>query len=124
MKIKMKNNKTFASLLFVFCFALMAGQNTYAQCQLVITDASGAVINTTSVPCDFFVYMDTGSPETDAANYTAAKDAWANTHQSDYVMYISENHRYFEIPQAEFDAMTPERQSGIQQRPELYHIVQ
>jgi hypothetical protein len=102
----------------VLCILLMAG-NLSAQCNFIYNDADGNAVSV-AVSCDFPVLNNSGDVDADEQNYIAQKEAWvlANPQSSEFHKFS-----YYEIHQADFDAMPAERQAGILAKPGIYHVI-
>jgi hypothetical protein len=118
---KIKLYRTISVLAFLLF--LIVGKTSFGQCTLKYTNSEGNPSDYT-ISCDFPVFIDTGNPETDLETYTYAKAAWIIDNSDAYNTMTSAGEHHIEIHQADFDAMSSQRQSAIQQRPDLYQIVE
>jgi hypothetical protein len=113
----------FYTLLFALLFscAILVGQTASAQCKLVKLDESGNIVGTIPVSCDFPVFIDTGDPVTDNANYDLAKQNWVDMHPGDYAA-ICEGFSYMSVLLVDLMNMPEAKRAVIEADPETYHI--
>jgi hypothetical protein len=114
--------KALLSLSFLFVVILITSERTNAQCTIVKLDADGNIIGSTPISCDFPIYFETGNLEGDNIAYDNAKTLWVEDHPDDYQVY-TEGFNYMEIQQADFDAMSHDKQMFLLADPTMYHVI-
>jgi hypothetical protein len=120
----MKSSNKNTILLFIAMFLMLAfvQQNASAQCQIIKLDADGNIIGTTPISCDFPVFYETGNLDVDNMSYDVAKATWVENYPDDYQVY-TEGFNYMEIHQADFDAMSHDKQMFLLADPGMYRVI-
>ncbi len=114
-------------LLSLLCLLLVAGSNkAFSQCSYVI---SGTANDTTiSIPCDFPVYMNTGSINSDMVTFNNSVQIWntANpglSHLAQVPTFLP-SVGYIAIPATTYSLFSALRKESILSTPHFYHIIQ
>lgn len=81
------------------------------------------VTNQNNLPAGFPVYVNTGNPEKDQADYTAAKEKWISENPDHYKKMNSKPATVKRIvSKEEFDKMPEDKKQAILSRPEQYEV--
>lgn len=113
-----------SSTLFVCVsfFMLLATMNLNAQCAIV--GENDGVSVTIPISCSFPIMINTGNPQADAEDYDAQKSLWVQNFPEDYQALSGlSSFSYFQLHQADFDALSAEKQAAVLANPEQYHVI-
>lgn len=114
--------KLFSTSFSILFLLLLNISNANAQCSIVGVNSGGSTV-TINISCDFPVFIDTGNPEADDANYAVQKEAWIANHPEDYDALIGLTDSYYQIHQSDLDAMSSAKQTAILANTVKYHVI-
>lgn len=106
----------------IFLLLILNVTNAKAQCSIVGVNSGGSTV-TVNISCDFPVFIDTGNPEADDANYAAQKESWIANHSDDYNALLGLTDSFYQIHQSDLDEMPVSKQTAILANTVKYHVI-